>query len=128
MCAMSSSSRFPAPDSPGTIYLLHFSGRTKQRQQHYLGWARDANARFARHRAGTGAGVTRRAIAEGLSLTQAQTWKGTPAIERRLKEWSRQGRKGFAGICPICDGHAVLPPDLARDLGDPSLRRYRDSA
>jgi predicted GIY-YIG superfamily endonuclease len=118
-------SRFPVPGAPGTIYLLHFSGRTKQGRQHYLGWARDANARLQRHRSGSGACDTRKAVAEGLTLTQAQTWVGTPDLEKRLKQWSRQGRKGFAGICPLCLGEATLPPSLARDLGEPSLRRYR---
>ena len=75
-----------------------------------------------------GAGETRKALAEGLLLTQAQTWKGTPLLEQRLKEWSRQGRKGFSGICPFCPGEATLPADLAGQLGEPSLVRYSESA
>jgi predicted GIY-YIG superfamily endonuclease len=121
------SNHFPEPDAPGTIYLLHYSGETSQRHRHYLGWSSDAQARFRRHRSGSGAGETRRAVAQGLRLTQAQTWKGTPALEKRVKEWSRQGRKGFSGICPFCAGEATLPSDLARDLGEPSLRRYQQS-
>lgn len=112
-------------NAAGTVYLLHFSGRTSQGRQHYLGWARDANARLRRHRSGSGAGETRRALAEGLRLTQAQTWAGPPSLERRLKQWSREGRKGFAGICPLCPGAATLPPDLARDLGEATLRCYK---
>lgn len=119
----------PTPNAPGTIYLLHFSGRTNQGHQHYLGWSRDVERRIARHRAGAGANETRKAVAEGLKLTVGQTWKGTPALETRVKEWSRQGRKGFAGICPLCPGEKSLPPDLARDLGNPSLRiRYLSSS
>jgi predicted GIY-YIG superfamily endonuclease len=118
-------STHPPPDAPGTIYLLHFSGRTKQGHQHYLGWSQDVERRIARHRAGAGAHETRKAVAEGLKLTVAQTWKGTPSLETRLKEWSRQGRKGFSGICPFCYGEEALPLSLARDLGEPSLRIRR---
>ena len=122
-------SAYPPPDAPGTIYLLHFSGRTKRGQQHYLGWTSNIERRITQLRLGSGAGVTRNAVAEGLKLTVARTWKGTPDLETRLKEWSRQGRKGFSGICPFCAGDAPLPPDVARDLGAPTLRiRYLDSA
>ena len=121
-------SRFPRPTASGTIYLVHYSGRTSQGRQHYLGWSSDLGARYARHRSGWGAHETRKAVAEGLKLTVAQTWKGTPLLERRLKDWSSEGRKGFSGICPFCHGEAVLPPDLRRDLGEPSLARYQRSA
>jgi predicted GIY-YIG superfamily endonuclease len=122
------SSRFPDSSAAGTIYLLHFSGKTSQGRQHYLGWSSNPDARLTRHRSGVGAGETRKAVAEGLRITQAQTWKGTPLLEQRLKEWSRHGRKGFSGICPFCPGDAALPPDLARELGEPSLVRYSESA
>lgn len=114
--------RYPADDIPGTIYLLHFSGRTKQGRQHYLGFSSDLERRYRQHRFGWGAEETKKAIAEGLKLTVAQTWKGTPRLEKSLKEWSREGRKGFSGICPFCPKEDVLPPDLAGALGTPSLR------
>ena len=121
--------RYPADDAVGEIYLLHFSERTTQGRQHYLGWSRNAEARLAQHRSGRGAGETKKAVAEGLRLTQAQTWKGTPLLERRLKEWSRKGWKGFAGICPLCSKEDALPPDLASALGPPSLRvRHQHAA
>jgi predicted GIY-YIG superfamily endonuclease len=120
---------YPADDAPGTIYLLHYSGRTKQGRQHYLGWTSNTEARYAQHCSGSGAGETKKAVAEGLKITMAQTWKGTPLLERRLKEWSREGRKGFAGICPFCPTQDALPPDLASALGVPSLRvRHRHAA
>lgn len=115
-------SRYPPGDAFGAIYLLHFSGRTKQGRQHYLGWSSDTQARLAQHRSARGASETRKALAEGLKLTMAQTWKGTPLLERRLKEWSRDGRKGFAGICPFCPGQDALPPELLSALETPSLR------
>jgi predicted GIY-YIG superfamily endonuclease len=112
-------------DARGTIYLLHYSARTREARQHYLGWCSDVERRVAQHRSGCGCRETAKAVAEGLKLTLAQTWRGTPLLERRMKEWSREGRKGFAGICPFCMDDAVLPPELTRDLGPPSLRRYR---
>jgi predicted GIY-YIG superfamily endonuclease len=95
-----STNGFPAPDTRGVVYLVHFSGRTKQGHQHYLGFSSDLEWRYRQHRLGWGANETKKAIAEGLKLTVAQTWEATPALERRLKEWSKEGRKGFAGICP----------------------------
>jgi predicted GIY-YIG superfamily endonuclease len=80
--------RFPAPDARGYIYLVHFSGRTEQHRQHYLGFSANLERRYDQHRFGRGAGETKKAIAEGLKLTVAQTWKGTPSLEKRLKEWS----------------------------------------
>jgi predicted GIY-YIG superfamily endonuclease len=125
--AMATSS-YPADDALGTIYLLHYSGRTKQRHQHYLGWSSDVERRYAQHRSGRGSGETKKAVAEGLKITMAQTWKGTPLLERRLKEWSRKGWKGFAGICPFCQKEDALPSDLASALGPPSLRVHHQHA
>ena len=119
---------YPADDALGTIYLLHYSGRTVQRHQHYLGWSADVERRYAQHRSGRGSGETKKAVAEGLKITMAQTWKGTPLLERRLKEWSREGRKGFAGICPFCPKEDALPPELLSELGAPSLRVFHQNA
>jgi predicted GIY-YIG superfamily endonuclease len=116
---------FPGQNARGVVYLAHFSGRTKQNRQHYLGFSSDLERRYRQHRLGWGANETKKAIAEGLKLTVAQTWDGTPSLERRLKEWSRTGKKGFSCICPLCGGNHDLPPDLARDLGTPSMRVYR---
>lgn len=38
----------------GTVYLLHFD-RPYKHARHYLGWAKDLDARLEHHRAGTGA-------------------------------------------------------------------------
>jgi len=103
---------------------VHFSGRTTENRQHYLGFSSDLQRRYGQHRSGWGANETRKTIAEGLTLTVAQTWKGTPALERRLKEWSRDGRRGFYRICPLCPRQDDLPPDLTRALGSPSMRVY----
>jgi predicted GIY-YIG superfamily endonuclease len=96
-----STNGFPAPNARGVVYLVHFSGRTKQNRQHYLGFSSDLERRYRQHRLGWGATETKKAITEGLKLTVAQTWDGTPTLERRLKEWSKAGKKGFSGICPM---------------------------
>jgi predicted GIY-YIG superfamily endonuclease len=108
------------PNARGTVYLVHFSGLTSQNRQHYLGWSADVGRRFAQHASGRGAQETRKAIAEGLKIMLAQTWKGTPDLERRIKLWSRCGAKGFAGLCPYCDRGTELPEALARELGPPT--------
>src|ERR1700677_4953036 len=108
------------PNARGTVYLVHFSGRTSQHRQHYLGWSADVGRRFAQHSSGRGAHETRKALAEGLKVMLAQTWSGTPDVERRIKLWSRSGAKGFAGLCPYCDRGTELPEALARELGPPT--------
>jgi predicted GIY-YIG superfamily endonuclease len=123
-----STNGFPAPDARGDIYLVHFSGRTTQGRQHYLGFTRNLERRYEQHRSGRGAGETKKAIAEGLKLSFSQTWKGTPTLEKHLKDWSKRGRKGFAGICPLCPKENDLPPDLARELGQPSMRLYQSGS
>ena len=113
---------YPADDEPGTIYLIHFSSRTKDGHQHYLGWSADVEKRFASHKAGRGAEETRKAVAEGIKLTLAQTWSGTPLQERRIKEERRQVRRGFACLCPFCGTHDDLAGELVRGMGRATLR------
>jgi hypothetical protein len=115
-------------DWNGPTLYPHFSGKTSQGRQHYLGWSRNADARLRQHRSGVGAGETRKAVAEGLRLTQLQTWKSTPTLGTAAERVEQAGRKGFSGICPFCPGEATLPADLARQLGEPSLVRYREPA
>src|SRR5579885_2387669 len=85
----------------GTIYLLHYTKRTSRGRQHYLGWAKDPFRRLQRHRAGSGATDTKIVVAEGAAMVMAQTWPGTLALERRIKQWRRARRAGVAGICRV---------------------------
>jgi predicted GIY-YIG superfamily endonuclease len=114
--------RGPPDDSLGDVYLIHFSGRTGHGHQHYLGWSADVCRRFTQHKSGRGAAETRKAIAEGLKLTLAQTWRGTPADERRIKEERRRVRRGFASLCPFCEVEDELAEGLVRGIGAPTLR------
>jgi predicted GIY-YIG superfamily endonuclease len=109
----------------GTVYLLHFSGRTAAGRQHYLGWTTDLPKRLARHQAGRGAGETRRAVEQGLKLKLAQAWRGTPADERRIKEERRRVEKSFACLCAYCEIEDDAAADLVRGMGPPQLRILR---
>jgi hypothetical protein len=108
------------PDARGTVYLVHFSGLTSQNRQHYLAGQPTSAAASAQHASGRGAHETRKALAEGLKIMLAQTWSGTPDLERRIKLWSRCSANGFAGLCPYCDRGTELPEALARELGPPT--------
>jgi predicted GIY-YIG superfamily endonuclease len=120
--------RGPPDDSVGDVYLIHFSGRTAAGHQHYLGWSGDVCKRFARHESGQGALETRKAITEGLKLTLAQMWRGTPADERRIKEERRRVRRGFAILCPFCEVEDELAAGLVRGMGPPTLKVVRPRA
>lgn len=113
----------PSAMTPGTIYLLHYTLPSSRGHQHYLGWSEDHLRRLRRHQSGRGARETRIAVAEGVKLIMAQTWTGTPGLERRIKLWSRSRRAGFAGLCPMCDGGLSPPPELQAALGPGSMRR-----
>jgi predicted GIY-YIG superfamily endonuclease len=81
----------------GTVYLLHFD-RPYRHARHYLGWARNLDARLAEHGTGQGARLLQVARAAGISWTLARTWPGvTRNRERQLK---RMG--GAARRCPLC--------------------------
>lgn len=90
-------------DTPGTLYLLHFSGplgdTSRPRMRHYVGWCREneLERRLAEHRAGTGAKITRAAVNRGLELLLASTSPGTPRDER-----TRKRRGHHADACPLC--------------------------
>ena len=87
----------PAADTPGTIYLLHYTVRTKHGRQHYLGWSTNIEKRVALHRRGRGARLVAQALAAGIALDLVRVWPDADrAQERTLK---RGGPKGY---CPKC--------------------------
>lgn len=115
-------SRSAADRYVGTVYLLHFSGPTAAGHQHYLGWTTDLPKRLARHRAGRGAEETKKAVQEGLKLKLAQSWRGTLADERRIKDERKTVKRSFGCLCPYCQTADDLAADLVRGLGPPELR------
>lgn len=116
---------FPGDDQVGTIYLIHYSAATAAGRQHYLGWSANVSRRFAQHRSGHGSQQTRKAVGEGLQLTLAQTWRGTPLQERELKEAHRRVRRGFGCMCPFCDAHGLVAGGVLEELGEGTLRVVR---
>lgn len=80
----------------GTIYLIHFEVPYKH-AGHYLGWAKNLDARIAHHRKGTGARLMAVVNAAGIRWQVAKTWEGDRNEERRMKN-----RGGSARHCPIC--------------------------
>lgn len=90
----------------GTIYLIHFDEPYKH-ARHYIGWARDLDARLEHHRNGTGARLLQVLKQNGIGWQLARTWPGTRDQERRLKN-----RGSAARVCPLCGVTAtklVLP-------------------
>lgn len=78
------------------VYLLHFE-RPIAHAQHYLGWTRFLDARVADHQAGRGARLPAVFRERGIPGEVVRTWKGTRALERRLKR-RHEGRR----LCPVC--------------------------
>lgn len=78
-----------------TIYLLHFDVPYKH-AKHYLGIAKDLEARLAEHTAGYGARLTQVVKDAGIGWSVARTWKGDRKRERQLKQ------RGKSRCCPVC--------------------------
>jgi predicted GIY-YIG superfamily endonuclease len=79
-----------------TVYLIHFD-RPYHHARHYLGSARDLQARLHQHANGTGANLMRVIKEAGIGWTLARTWDGGRKEERRLKN-----RKEAPRLCPMC--------------------------
>lgn len=86
---------------PGTVYLIHFDPAYKH-ARHYIGWARMLDARMKHHQNGTGANLTKVAVAAGSKLVLARTWKDDRNFERKLKN-----RKDAPLLCPVCNPTAL---------------------
>ena len=72
-------------DTPGTLYLLHFTPAFHH-AQHYLGWTEcDVDQRIRKHLRGDGAKIVRAALAAGCVVTCVRMWPGTKRRERGLK-------------------------------------------
>jgi hypothetical protein len=97
----------PAPRSSrreelGSVYLLCFVDTAGQPARyrhagHYLGWAKDVQARLAVQRQGRGARLVQVVLAAGLDVVLVRTWPGTRLLERQLKNRHEAPR-----LCPRC--------------------------
>ena len=82
------------------VYLLHFDKPISpdHTAQHYIGYAKDVEARLKEHRACPDARLLQVAKERGIGFTLARVWpKGDPQFEKRLKSWKMGPR-----LCPIC--------------------------
>jgi predicted GIY-YIG superfamily endonuclease len=79
----------------GTVYLLHFD-QPIGTASHYLGWAKDLEARVALHRAGKGGRATKALARRGGAFELALTWPGGLSLEAQLR------RRGPKRLCPLC--------------------------
>jgi predicted GIY-YIG superfamily endonuclease len=83
----------------GTVYLLHFS-RPYQHASHYVGFTTDLARRLRQHRKGSTSPLVRCAVAEGIEIFLARTWK---EVTVRFEKWLHSGGHKRL-ICPICSG------------------------
>lgn len=84
------------------VYLIHFN-KSYKHARHYLGYARNLDARIAHHRNGTGARLMQVVNDAGIEWSVVRTWPGGRTVERLLK-----ARKNAPYLCPICCERAHL--------------------
>lgn len=80
----------------GTCYLIHFDTPYRH-ARHYLGAARNLEARLGHHRSGTGARLLAVIQAAGIGWRVVRTWGGGFATEASLKRQHNTPR-----LCPVC--------------------------
>ena len=91
-------------NNQGTVYLLHLDAPISEHHtaQHYIGWARNLDARIEHHRGGTGARFTQVAGERGIGFDVVRTWEDVDRnFERKLKD-----RHAAPRLCPVCAAKA----------------------
>lgn len=80
-----------------SVYILHFSTPLKH-ARHYVGYAKDVDARIECHRSGTGARITQVCNEQGITYQIARVFKGKGrTFEHKLKRTHK-----VKVYCPIC--------------------------
>lgn len=80
----------------GTVYLLHLDSNLAH-ARHYIGWAKDLDARMRDHGTTNGSRLLAAAARSGIGWRVVRTWPGDRHLERKLKR-----RKDAASLCPEC--------------------------
>lgn len=80
----------------GTVYLLHFDVNLAH-ARHYIGWAKDLDARLRHHGTSNGSRLMAAVSGAGIGFRVVRTWPGDRHLERKLKQ-----RKDAASLCPQC--------------------------
>lgn len=83
----------------GTVYLLHFS-RPYRHAGHYVGFTTDLERRLREHRRGSSSPLVRCAVAEGIEIFLARTWR---EVTVGFETWLHRGGHKHL-VCPICSG------------------------
>lgn len=79
------------------VYLIHFDSPFKH-AQHYLGWAKDVEARFRLHAGGRGCRLLKFVNEGGIDYHIVRRWQSTTRIlEFKFKKWHDNKI-----LCPIC--------------------------
>ena len=96
-----------------TLYLLHLSAPVSNRFQHYVGITSDLDRRMRQHRSGRGAGLLKKATAQGIDFVVVvnEDWQTRQEALRRERQIKKGGN--YAARCPICKGKK--PADAGRD-------------
>ena len=108
----------------GVLYLLCFRerlGTERHSIKHYIGFARDLDARLERHRAGQGAKITQALLDRGIEWDVAAVWPGNRGVENELKLHSA------TRICPRCTPGAQ-PPRVVQEVIKAEARRLAREA
>ncbi len=105
------------------LYLLHFAPPHKG-AMHYLGITKASTIgrRLNDHQRGKGAGITRRALESGSTLTLVRLWhNATHQLERKVKRAGHLNK-----LCPLClhrlptEECRAYPPLVQRVASSPS--------
>lgn len=88
-----------------SVYLLHFD-RPYKHARHYLGSAKDLQARLEEHRNGTGSRLMAVLKANGIGFTLVRVWRPNKKkdglngreLEARLKRHQKNCK-----LCPLCN-------------------------
>lgn len=80
----------------GYVYLLHFE-KPFGHARHYVGWAKDLEARLSHHGTRDGANLMWHVHQAGISWELARVWEGGKTLERRFHNDGGKARK-----CPVC--------------------------
>jgi predicted GIY-YIG superfamily endonuclease len=91
------------------VYLIHFD-KPLGHAAHYIGWAKNIQARLSEHEKGIGAKLTAAVKDNGISWELARTWPG----EDRKFERSLKNRHSARELCPICRKAFLKKKRLAR--------------
>lgn len=87
------------------VYLIHFH-RPLAHAQHYVGSAKDLDARLRQHERGNGARLMEVIKDLGITWELARVWGGFSGIweARKFESDIKRHHKNARRLCPICNG------------------------